>query len=436
VKALTEQVGRWLGAGLIVAVTAWAAWPGLHPAPAPGFVLPSAPTATASAQAPQMFSALINAAQPPRVHAASITERLNGTLYAVWYGGSREGAADVALYSAHTLTRGGKPLWDKPSAFFSPRDTTQGTMQWVRKLGNPVVFTPPEDDPWLIYVSATLGGWATSQLNMVRPYLWDNWFQRPIQRLVTSPFFNMSTLVKGAPVYYDNGDIGLPVYHEMAGKFAELLVLTPAGEVRRKIRLDEGRRTLQPVVVVEDATHAIALMRDASGNPPRVWRSETTNAGRDWSVPQATDLPNPNSALSALRLDDGRLLAIANDTEDERLRLSLLVSDDRGQHWRAIHRFEDKQAQLGKNPPEAEFRAQLAHDIAALGEARPAAEEITANVTRNMCRKGECGWQYDYPYLIRASNGDFHLVYTWNQSFVRHVQFNSAWLQARLEAAP
>ncbi|GHU25890.1 hypothetical protein FACS189488_13660 [Betaproteobacteria bacterium] len=433
--ALTGQAGRVLGAGLIVAVTAWAVWPGLHPAPTPGFVLPQAPAATASTQAPQLFSALINAAQPPRVHAASITEEPDGTLYAIWYGGSREGDTDVALYAASTLTNSARLSWNKPSALFSARDTTQGTMQWVRKLGNPVVFTPPGDDPWLVYVSVTVGGWATSQLNMVRPAMWDNWFQRPIQRLVTSPFFNMSTLVKGAPVYYDNGDIGLPVYHEMAGKFAELLVLTPEGEVRRKIRMDDGRRSLQPEILVEDAGHAIALMRDATRKQFRVWRSETTNAGRDWSVPESTDLPNPGSALSALRLEDGRLLAIANDTEDERLRLSLLVSADRGHHWRVIHRFEDKQAQLGKNPTEEEFRLQLANDIAALGDARPADEDIIANVMHNMCRKGECGWQYDYPYLIRARNGDFHLVYTWNQSFVRHIRFNRAWLQARLEAA-
>lgn len=420
---------RWLGAAIIVLIT-WACWPdGDGDAPAPGFVPPVASRQAMTDETPRISSALINAAQPLRVHAASLVEKPDGELFAVWFGGSREGSADVSIYGASgTPDDNGNMAWGGQRLMLSPEQSGYG--RWVRKLGNPVVFMTPRRELWMIYVNATLGGWATSRLNLWRMH------QSPLfsEQLVTSPFFNMSTLVKGPPLWFDNGDIGVPVYHELAGKFAELLVLTPWGEVRRKIRMDHGQRTLQPIVLVEDATHAVALMRDASNNPPRVWRSETADAGQSWSVPQASDLPNPNSALAAVRLDDGRLLAVANDTEDERLRLSLLVSVDRGQHWRVIYRFEDKQAQLGTTLTEAGLRAQLAADLAPLGPG-PTAEDITANTVRNLCRRPDsCGWQYDYPYLIRAASGDFHLVYTWNRSFIRHVSFNTAWLRARLEA--
>jgi predicted neuraminidase len=223
----------------------------------------------------------------------------------------------------------------------------------------------------------------------------------------------------------------------MAGKFPELLVLAPDGKVRRKIRMAHGRRALQPVLVVESATRAIALMRDGSDDPPRVWRSETSDAGRTWSALESTDLPNPNSAITALGLDEKRLLAVANDTVQDRLRLSLLLSEDRGRHWRVLHRFEDRQSFFEAPPTEEEFRSLLAADIAALGPG-PAPGEIAANTVRNKCRgekQRSCSWQYDYPTLIRASDGDFHLVYTWNESFIRHVRFNTAWLRARLEEA-
>ncbi|MDR2112356.1 MAG: exo-alpha-sialidase, partial [Candidatus Accumulibacter sp.] len=306
--------------------------------------------------------------------------------------------------------------------------------RWVRKLGNPVIFAGARHGLGLVYVSVSMGGWANSQLNLLYPF--DAEAPAASRRLVTSPFFNKSTLVKGAPVFFDNGDIGLPVYHELVGKFAELLVLTPAGEVRRKIRMDHGRRTLQPVLLVEDAQRAVALMRDGGDVSLRVWRSETANAGRDWSEPAPTDLPNPNSALTAVHLDDGRLLAVANDTEDERLRLSLLVSEDRGKHWRAIHRFEDRQSQIHEAWPEAAFRAQLSADLATLGPARMAAAAIVDAVVGNMCQSRDaCYWRYDYPYLIRASDGDFHLVYTWNSSFIRYIRFNAAWLRERLGEA-
>ncbi|MDR2032601.1 MAG: exo-alpha-sialidase [Azoarcus sp.] len=430
------------GAAAIVAVTLWAAWPGLSPEVAPDFAPPRRIAAGAETAAPpRLSSALINAPEPPRVHAASLAELPDGRLFAVWFGGSREGSADVRIYGAvGEPDEHGAVRWHAPECIVSTAQAARAAdrLRWVRKLGNPVVFATPTGETWVIYVGATLGGWAASRLNLLRlPGKTASSRHATSRPLTSSPFFNMSTLVKGPPVFFDNGDIGMPVYHEMAGKFAELLVLSPTGAVRRKIRLDHGRRTLQPVLLVEDARHAIALMRDARGDPPRVWRSETADAGRHWSAPETTALPNPNSALGALRLEDGRLLAVANDTEDERLRLSLLVSEDRGHHWRVIHRFEDKQAQRGKPLTKAAFRAQLEADIAALGPARPAVERIAANVMRNACRHADaCAWQYDYPYLIRAAGGDFHLLYTWNRAFIRHVRFNTAWLRARLEAMP
>ncbi len=427
-RAPGRNVVRWAGLAAILAATVWAAWPGLQEAPEPRFVQPL--LSEAAGAAPSLTSALVNAAEPPRVHAASIAALPDGRLFSAWFGGAREGAADVRVYGAfHEAGRG----WGEQAVVASPGQTSRDVGRFVRKMGNPVAFVTPEGELWVVYVSVTLGGWATSQLNLLRsPDLGRTWL--PATRLVTSPFLNLSTLVKGSPVFYADGDIGLPVYHEMAGKFGELLVLTPEGEVRRKIRLDHGRRSLQPVVMVRDARRAVALQRFAGDDeaPPRVWRNETSDGGRSWTPVAATDLPNPNSALAALALEDGRLLAVANDTEDERLRLSLLVSEDEGLHWRVVHRFEDHQEFLHRPLAPEAFRPLLEDELAALGPG-PAPEAVARNAERNLCRNGGgCSWQYDYPYVIRDAAGDFHLVYTWNRSFIRHLRFNRAWLEERL----
>ncbi|WP_168224904.1 exo-alpha-sialidase [Azoarcus sp. DD4] len=427
------RAGRAAALALIAVVTAWAAWPGLRTAAPAGFVAPQpfAAAASAGVQAtPRLVSAIVNEAEPPRVHAASIAALPDGRLFATWFGGEREGGTEVKIYGAFRAP--GAVAWETQQVIASPEQTSADVGRLVRKMGNPLAFVTPAGELWVVYVSVTMGGWATSHLNLLRsPDLGRSWL--PAQRLVASPFLNLSTLVKGYPVSFDNGDIGLPVYHEMAGKFAELLVLSAGGEVRRKQRIDHGRRSLQPVVLVQDAQRAVALMRYGGEQAPfRAWRSETADGGRSWSAVEATDLANPNSALAALRLEDGRLLAVANDTDDERLRLSLLVSADEGRHWRVIHRFEDKQALAGKELDEPVFRALLEQDVDALGAA-PAREVIVRNTERNLCRgNGPCGWQYDYPYLVRAADGDFHLVYTWNRSFVRHLQFNRAWLEGKL----
>ena len=418
---------RLIGGGLILLLAVWAAWPGFQPMAQPRFVPPAAHGAGVAE--PHLRSALINEAAPPRVHAASIAALPDGRLFSVWFGGEREGSTDVMIFGAYRAPDA--LAWGAQRVIASPAQTSADVGMLVRKMGNPVAFMTPRGELWVIYVSVTMGGWATSHLNLMRsPDLGQTWL--PATRLVVSPFLNLSTLVKGGPVFFDNGEIGVPVYHELAGKFAELLVLSDQGDVRRKLRMDHGHRTLQPVVLVEDELRAVALMRDGAENPPRAWHSETTDGGRSWSRPQLTDLPNPNSALAALRLDDGRLIAVANDTEDERLRLSLLASDDGGLHWRVIHRFEDRHAQLGQPLGVDAFRPILAGDLDALGPG-PAAADVAANAEQALCRQGDsCAWQYDYPYLIRTADGEFHLVYTWNRSFVRHLSFNAAWLEGKL----
>jgi predicted neuraminidase len=424
----------------IICLTLWAAWPALFEppprfAPPPLFTAQTAQTSetaetgkTSQTALPQplLESALINQTDPLRVHAASIAALPDGRLFAVWFGGKREGSTDVKIYAADYQNR----TWSPQRVLATTAQTTADTGRFARKLGNPVAFVTPQGELWVVYVSVALGGWAASQLNLITsPDMGKSW--RPARRLVTEPFLNISTLVKGYPVFFENGDIGLPVYYEMAGKVGELLTLSPQGEVRRVTRMGYGPRPLQPIVLVETPARAIALMRDGDDLPPhRVWRTETTDAGQHWSPLAATDLPNPNSALSALRLEDGKLLAVANDVENERFRLSLLLSADDGWHWRVIHRFEDKEAFL-QNPPDKEtFRASLSQDLQSLGPG-PDPEALARNTEQNLCQT-RCDWQYDYPYLIRAGNGDFHLVYTWNRSFIRHLHFNRAWLEEKL----
>jgi predicted neuraminidase len=417
---------RALPLALIACLTLWAGWPGFFELPPSRFVLPPHPVAAQAEETPRLESTLINPPDPLSVHAASIAALPDGRLFAVWFGGLREGSMDVKIYAADNQNG----AWSPQRVLATTAQTTADTGRFVRKLGNPVAFVTPQGELWVVYVSVALGGWATSQLNLITsPDLGKSW--RPARRLITAPFLNLSTLVKGYPVFFENGDTGLPVYFELGGKQGELLILSPQGDVRRVTRMDYGSRSLQPIVMAETPARAVALLRDSDDRPPhRVWRTETTDAGRRWSPLAQTDLPNPNSALAALRLEDGKLLAVANDVENERLRLSLLVSADDGWHWRVLHRFEDKEDFLQQSPDAAAFRTRLTEDIQTLGRA-PDPAEIIRNVERNLC-KPRCGWRYDYPYLIRAADGDFHLVYTWNGSFIRHLRFNRAWLEEKL----
>ena len=57
-----------------------------------------------------------------------------------------------------------------------------------------------------------------------------------------------------------------------------------------------------------------------------------------------TSLANPNAALSAIVLQDGRMAAVLNDLEDGRDALTLAVSSDGGVSWQKAGQLEDQVA--------------------------------------------------------------------------------------------
>ncbi len=316
-------------------------------------------------------------------HAASGTVDAEGRLLAVWYGGSEEGAYDVRLFRAYL----GEKRWQEPSALVDVHLAQQQLSRYVRKIGNPVIFQHSGGRQYLFFVTVSAGGWAGSALNVqVSDDQGQTW--SPMQRLITSPFLNISTLVRGNPFEYADGSIGLPVYHEFLGKFTELLRLSPDLEVLDKTRLHHGRASLQPEVAVLSATEAVVVMRSAEPRPRYIWASRTRDAGLSWQPPQPLSLPNPNAAVALLALGPEDLLLVFNDTQQYRRDLTLARSEDGGNSWRRLHRFEDSR----DTDPDLDL-------------------------------------QYAYPWLGRDTQGQFHLIYTWNQREIKHITFNNAWLR-------
>ena len=224
-----------------------------------------------------------------QTHAATLIELRDGRVRGFWSAGSREGAKDVRIDSAvyDPTTR----KWSEQRAVVGRIQTQRALWRRIKKLGNPVVARLPSGDLALFYVSVSVGGWSGSSLSVIVSDD-DGATWRRARRLITSPFFNLATLVKGAPYQYADGGLGLPVYHELFAKFGEVLRLSPnALTVLDKRRLSAGADGgLQPVVLIDDARNASALMRYAGQRPRRVLLTETADAARYWRAPVKTTL--------------------------------------------------------------------------------------------------------------------------------------------------
>ena len=356
------------------------------------------------------------------VHAPSIARLNSGGLIATWWGGSREGAEDVQVFTSFfdpdTLH------WDQPVAIQSAKKTQSQTRRYIRKLGNAVITQAPDDTLHLFFVSVSFGGWAASAINWSTSND-DGQTWSAGKRLITAPFLNLSTLVKGAPLFYTDGSIGLPVYHEFAGKFGELLRVSAEGEVISKSRMSKGKHSLQPVIHATGTANARVLMRyagpsDKDGNK-RVLQTTTRDAGANWSTPTSINISNPNSAVALAHHDSLGEIGVFNDLNANRNRLKLYQYGPDSQ-WSPVHAFEDKTSHT-QQPTHTDFIKILEED---LGQSLVSPEQKTRLIVRaakNMCRNDHCEFQYDYPYLIQDEYNRYHLVYTWNKSAIKHVSF-------------
>lgn len=365
------------------------------------------------------------------MHASSIAALPDGGLMAVWFAGSREGASDVQVrgsrYDPETAEWGDELI-------LATRESTQSaTQKYIRKLGNPVIAMAPDDRLWLFYVSVSIGGWAGSAINAMHSDDFGESWSTPRQ-LVTTPFLNISTLVRNAPVFHRDGTIGLPVYHEFLGKFAEYLYISPAGEVLDKSRISKGKHSLQPTIVPLSERNAVAMLRYAGETSHRVLASRTEDAGQTWGEPYPVDPANPNSSLAAVATPDHGMLVALNDLEDGRFRLRLMGTDASLDSWTPVIDLDESPDPDG-NPFLPEVYREIIGDKFRLSSGprrRGLSEEFLANLDRRVCREDGCNFEYEYPYFIKSDDGRYHLVYSWNNTFIKHVSFNDAWLEEQL----
>jgi len=266
----------------------------------------------------------------PYKHPASLTELRNGDLYLAYYGGEGEYATDTGVFGARL--RKGSSRWSVPARIAHDP---------FRSLGNPVVWQAPDGLVWLFYVVRWGDTWSTSRIQgkVSRDgcKTWSDSF-------VVSELEGM--MVRGKPIVLANGDYLLPVYHE-TGNDPERV---GADSTSRLLRWDSRKRewmpsgqirsvkgNLQPSVAEVSPGSLIAFCRRAGGYEPvtdgYIVRSHSEDGGRTWAEGTDSGFPNPNAAVDLLKLADGHLVLVYNDSMNERTPLTAALSLDGGKTW-------------------------------------------------------------------------------------------------------
>lgn len=259
-------------------------------------------------------------------HPASIAELDNGDLYVVYYGGEGEYEGDTAVYGSRLAK--GSTKWTRPTIIAD----TPG-----RSEGNAVAWQAPDGVVWLFYITNYGPTWSTSRikykLSKDRAHTWTD---------SDVLAFELGSMVRGAPIVLNNGEYLLPVYHETgedreqtaSDTYSYFLRYNPETKVWTESgRIYSPNGNLQPAPVQITDDYLVAYCRpggDFEPNPKRfVIRSESRDGGHTWSEGKDTEFPNPNSAVDFIKLQNGHLLLVNNDTNiGDRMPLTAMISTD------------------------------------------------------------------------------------------------------------
>ncbi|MEM6689446.1 MAG: exo-alpha-sialidase [Planctomycetota bacterium] len=310
----------------------------------------------------------------PECHASTICETERG-LVAAWFGGSKEGREDVVIWTSYHDGSGWSNL--KMAA-----DGIQ--YQGLRyPTWNPVLYKSQGDGPTLLFFK-------------VGPNARDWWGEVLFSYDHGRTFRNRHRLpegidgpVRSKPMLLPDGRLLCPssTEHDHDWRMHFEVLLDPNHPERgnswqRFEPTEQPFQVIQPTLLDDGSNNIIALMRSKHS---RIFQTMSHDQGQSWSEITDTGLPNPNSGIEALTLDDGRHLLVYNHSEGNRKdgwgsrnRLNLAISDD-GFVW----------------------------------------HEVT---TVESVEKGELS----YPAMIQTSDGKVHLTYTWNRKRIRHCIINPA----------
>jgi predicted neuraminidase len=316
----------------------------------------------------------------PEVHSASSVVLPGGRIRAFWFAGSKEGAADVAIWSAEF----DGASWQQAHIVLDRETLARGTRRFIRKLGNPVIHLDGDGRLHLYVVSVSLGGWSGSAVNRV-VYHDDACGEiAQIDRLIASPILNLGTLVRGLIFEQEDGIDVLPAYHESIRKFPQILRVGRDGRVTHRKRVKVEGKLFQPWALVGEGGDLEMFLRRGEGTEARVHHVISSDNGEKWSEPQALEIENPNSGISAVRLNDGSYLKAVNPNTKRRSELVLLRGETATGPWH--HAFDVDTA---------------------------ARQEDEGHFTRV---------EYSYPWLKLDAEGVVHLFYTWNRREIRHLR--------------
>jgi len=308
----------------------------------------------------------------PRCHSSTVTALPDGSLMAAWWNGSEEGGKDLVIRAARRPA--GKESWEAPRILGDTPDTTEG---------NPVLFAAPNGEVWLFYRA----GLPWAKMMWAKSTDTGKTWRKP-EIFLDKPGWSFRSRV----LLLANGDIIIPVMTHGASGFTPtgsstaFLYSTDNGKTWKQTKqIITKPRNNEATIIQRSNGSLLSFMRtyDRNASDRFLWQSESFDNGRTWSKASRTVLKNPSSAIELLKLQNGHVVLIFNNSQEARSPLCLALSLDDGRTWSYKRVLEDSPG------------------------------------------------RYSYPTLSQAADGLIHISYTFRRTHIKHVEVNEAWIMEK-----
>ncbi len=309
----------------------------------------------------------------PSCHASTIVETEEG-LVAAWFGGTHEKHRDVGIWLSRLIDGN----WSVPV------EVANGVQHADLRYPtwNPVLFNYG-DELFLFYkegpeIPTWWGEYITSTDN---GKTWSRPTRLPDE--ILGP-------IKNKPELLPNGELLCPSSTEHNGWQVHMEFTSDRGLTwERTPPLNDGTEVaaIQPSILKHPEGKLQIVCRSKNRKILTAWSEDN---GRTWSKLEPLSLPNPNSGIDAVTLNDGRHVLAYNHIEPasewgSRNMLNVAVSAD-GLNWKAAVVLEN----------DSNSKA-----------------------------------EYSYPAIFQTSDGMVHVTYTWNRKLIKHVVIDPAKLELK-----
>ena len=313
--------------------------------------------------------------KPPtrECHASTVCQTSRG-LVAAWFAGTKEKHNDVGIWTSY----------HDGSRWSPPQQVATGVQHDSLRYPcwNPVLYQAPGNGPLLLFFKVgpdPKTWWGEIMVSYDRGRTFRK--RRRLPEGIDGPvrckpvLLPDGRLLCGSSTEYDGWRVHFETVQLQNGE--------PLGAWQRIGPINDATQfnAIQPTIIQHSGGVLQALCRSKEGV---IVSTKSNDQGLTWSPLEKTQLPNPNSGIDAVTLDDGRHLLIYNHLSSglsgwgRRGMLNLAISDD-GESWQRVGTLEQERNE-----------------------------------------------RFSYPAIIQTEDGLVHATYTWKRTHIKHVVIDPA----------